>query len=118
PRTQQIIKKKFRPACQPKDWIEESNLKPLYLHFLKHHTRTNIQWYKVFLIEINKQHALLKAAGCFNVTPYPLDDQLCEFWTRVENWKKDLETMQMLYEKGLLYVNLTSKKSELCVSNS
>jgi hypothetical protein len=26
--------------------------------------------------------------------------------------------MQMLHEKGLLYVNLTSKKSELCVSNS
>ncbi|CAG8461756.1 5467_t:CDS:2, partial [Funneliformis caledonium] len=87
-RTQQIIKKKFRLACQPKDWIEESNLEPLYLHFLKHHTRTNIQWYK------------------------------CEFWTRAENWKKDLETMQMLHEKRLLYVNLTSKKSELCVSNS
>ena len=54
PRTQQIIKKKFRPACQPKDWIEESNLEPLYLHFLKHHTRTNIQWYKVFS-DWNKQ---------------------------------------------------------------
>ena len=79
-------------------------MEPLYLHFLKHHTHTNIQWYKVFsdwnkqtsniielklalksiymsdytfkLRELCAWRALLKAAGCFNVTSYPLDDQL------------------------------------------
>lgn len=103
-KTQQIIKSKFRPICQPKNWIEESNLAPLYLRYLRPHTCANIQWYKLFF-DWNKQesdiielksalkniymsnyvlksrelHAwrtLLKMAGYFNVTPYLFDDQL------------------------------------------
>jgi hypothetical protein len=106
-KTQQIIKNKSQPTCQPKDWAERSKLEPLYSRYLKHQTYVNIQCYQIFLDwydqisdiielksalkniyasdhtlkprELRAWRTLLKAAGCFNITPYPLNEELVIF---------------------------------------
>ncbi|CAG8505444.1 8841_t:CDS:2 [Funneliformis mosseae] len=42
----------------------------------------------------------------------------CEFWTRFEHWKRDLETMQILYKNELCAILAQKKPEALCTLNS
>jgi len=95
--TQKLIQQNLKPTCSPENWYIFSFLKAVYDYNLKHRTLANIEWYQFFeswakssnpiieLIssleklypdghqfsdrELEAWRAMLRAAGCHDVTP-------------------------------------------------
>ncbi|CAG8805657.1 17470_t:CDS:2, partial [Gigaspora rosea] len=136
------------PKCDETYWHSKNIMNHLYNNFLRRYTISSIQWHKFFIdwknssstiIEFHSslasiyppQHifndhelrawrALLKAAGCHDITPFTEYKSKVQFWSRSLNALQDQHTLAQLHSQGLLILspNNTSDKLWECFKNS
>jgi hypothetical protein len=102
PLTYQVLSEQRIPKCDETFWHNKNIMNHLYNHFLRRQTISNIQWHKFFIDwkndsctiiefynsitalypsqytfkdrELRAWKAMLKAAGCHEITPFTKDE--------------------------------------------
>jgi hypothetical protein len=102
PFTKKILEQQKKPKCDERFWGNSSIMSHLYNHYLRRQTISNIQWHQFFINwkespstiiefssflaeiyppehvfndrELRAWRAMLKAAGCHDVTPFKKDE--------------------------------------------
>jgi hypothetical protein len=108
PITQKILIEHHVPTCKPSDWTNYTLMETLFKYHLKRRTNSNTRWYTLFenwinnkssIIELYTQlkslypvrhkfgdreirawQCMLKAAGCYNITPFTKKESKVRFF--------------------------------------
>ncbi|RHZ54903.1 hypothetical protein Glove_421g102 [Diversispora epigaea] len=122
---------KFRiPRCLPHEWKNFDLMNNLYQYHLRRQSLANINWYNLFIrwnqnenniIELNSElkllyppdykfsnreigawFSMLRATGCFNITPWLQNESEYLFWTKSQNPAQEKLIFKNLFRTGFL----------------
>ncbi|CAG8666372.1 16494_t:CDS:2, partial [Dentiscutata heterogama] len=137
PEVQSFIRQYHVLSCLPNNWPDYALMKFFFDYHLKRRTLADINWHTLFLNwhkdqnniielyssleslyppdyqfsdrEIGAWHAMLRACGCHNVTPWTPEESQARFkilqyqlWTKNTQPENDRAMLQQLYSLGFL----------------
>ncbi|RHZ49143.1 hypothetical protein Glove_529g24 [Diversispora epigaea] len=128
--TQQKLQEFHIPKCLPNEWKNFEKMEKLYKYNLQRRTSANTDWYKLFIkwdrsenniIELNSEikslyppeykfsdrelgawFSMLRATGCFNITPWSRNESEYQFWTKSQNPIQEKLLLENFFQMGFL----------------